>query len=33
MYDALRLEITGKSAAPESTGWSDYEYLSAVQQP
>lgn len=29
MYDALRLEITGSPAAHESTGWQDYEYVSA----
>ncbi|HWB87136.1 MAG TPA: polysaccharide lyase family protein [Bryobacteraceae bacterium] len=27
MYDALRMEITNTSAAHESTGWNDYEYL------
>jgi hypothetical protein len=27
MYDALRLEITGGSAAHEVTGWNDYEFL------
>ena len=27
MYDALRMEITNKSAAHEVTGWNDYEYL------
>lgn len=29
MYDALRMEITSKSAAHEVTGWSDYEYLNS----
>ena len=32
MYDALRLEITGRSAAPEVTGWNDYEYLSGTRE-
>ncbi|GGA74381.1 hypothetical protein GCM10011507_27240 [Edaphobacter acidisoli] len=27
MYDALRMEITNKSADPAVTGWNDYEYL------
>jgi hypothetical protein len=27
MYDALRMEITDKSAAHEATGWNDYEYM------
>ncbi|MGN6371126.1 MAG: polysaccharide lyase family protein, partial [Phycisphaerae bacterium] len=27
MYDALRLEITNKSASPGVTGWHDYEYI------
>jgi len=26
-WDALRFEITNKSAAPGTTGWNDYEYL------
>ena len=30
MYDALRLEIVSQSAAHESTGWSDYEYLDSI---
>jgi hypothetical protein len=32
MYDALRLEITNKSSAPEVTGWSDYEYITADRE-
>jgi hypothetical protein len=27
MYDALRMEITSRSADPAVTGWNDYEYL------
>lgn len=27
MYDALRMEITNRSAAPEATGWNDYAFL------
>jgi len=27
MYDALRMEITNKSASPSATGWHDYEYI------
>ncbi len=27
LYDALRLEITNKSAAPATTGWNDYHYI------
>lgn len=27
MYDALRFEITNRSADPATTGWNDYEYL------
>lgn len=27
MYDALRLEITNRSASPSVTGWHDYEYI------
>ncbi|MGH9585255.1 MAG: polysaccharide lyase family protein, partial [Bryobacteraceae bacterium] len=34
MYDALRMEITNKSAAHEVTGWNDYEYLyGAIDEP
>ncbi len=34
MYDALRMEITNKSAAHEVTGWNDYEYLNtAMYEP
>ncbi len=29
MYDALRMEITGASAAHETTGWNDYEYVNS----
>jgi hypothetical protein len=29
MYDALRMEITNKSAAHEITGWNDYEYVNS----
>jgi len=32
MYDALRLEITSRSAAPEVTGWTDYEYITAGRE-
>jgi hypothetical protein len=28
-YDALRLEITNQSAAHESTGWNDYEFVTS----
>jgi hypothetical protein len=28
MDDALRLELTNTSAAPSTTGWNDYEYVS-----
>jgi hypothetical protein len=28
-YDALRLEITGTSAAPATRGWHDYEYVTS----
>jgi hypothetical protein len=31
MYDALRMEITGASAAHETTGWNDYEYLNSAK--
>jgi hypothetical protein len=31
MYDALRMEITAASAAHESTGWNDYEYLNSAK--
>jgi rhamnogalacturonan endolyase len=27
MYDALRMELTNRSAAHDVTGWNDYEYL------
>jgi hypothetical protein len=27
MYDALRMEITNTSAAPSTTDWYDYEYI------
>jgi hypothetical protein len=27
MWDAMRMEITGTSAAPSVTGWNDYEFL------
>lgn len=30
MYDALRMEITPASAAHETTGWNDYEYLNSA---
>ncbi len=30
MYDALRLEITNQTAAPSSTGWNDYEYITGA---
>lgn len=34
MYDALRMEITNKSADPAVTGWHDYEFLyGAVYTP
>lgn len=29
MYDALRMEITHSSAAHESTGWNDYEFVTS----
>ncbi len=29
MYDALRMEVTNKSAAHETTGWNDYEYVNS----
>ncbi len=29
MYDALRMEIANASAAHETTGWNDYEYLNS----
>jgi hypothetical protein len=29
MYDALRMEITGTSGAPATTGWHDYEFVDA----
>jgi hypothetical protein len=29
MYDALRMEITGRSAEHSSTRWHDYEYVNA----
>jgi hypothetical protein len=31
MYDALRMEITPASAAHETTGWNDYEYLNSAR--
>ncbi|HEY1683307.1 MAG TPA: polysaccharide lyase family protein [Tepidisphaeraceae bacterium] len=30
MYDALRMEITNTSAAPSTTGWYDYEYITGA---
>lgn len=34
MYDALRLEITSKSANHNTTGWSDYEFIDvSTDQP
>jgi autotransporter-associated beta strand protein len=30
MYDALRMEITNTSAAPATTGWYDYEYITGA---
>jgi hypothetical protein len=30
MYDALRMEIVSRSAAPSSTGWHDYEYVDSA---
>jgi autotransporter-associated beta strand protein len=30
MYDALRMEITNTSAAPSSTGWYDYNFISSA---
>jgi hypothetical protein len=30
MYDALRMEVTNNSAAHETTGWKDYEFLNAT---
>jgi autotransporter-associated beta strand protein len=30
MYDALRMEITNTSAAPTTTGWYDYEYITGA---
>ena len=30
MYDALRMDITAATAAHETTGWNDYEYLNSV---
>jgi hypothetical protein len=32
MYDALRMEITNKSASPTTTGWDDYTYISGSTQ-
>jgi hypothetical protein len=32
MYDALRMEITNTSANPATTGWYDYEYITATTQ-
>ncbi|MGA2230949.1 MAG: polysaccharide lyase family protein [Tepidisphaeraceae bacterium] len=32
MYDALRMEITNTSANPATTGWYDYEYITATSQ-
>ena len=29
MYDALRMEIASNSAAHESTGWNDYEFVAS----
>jgi len=31
MYDALRMEITRASAAHETAGWNDYEYLNSAK--
>jgi hypothetical protein len=34
MYDALRMEITNKSANHTTTGWNDYEFINAsTDQP
>ena len=30
MYDALRMEITNTSAAPTTTGWNDYAYITGA---
>ncbi|MGH9404105.1 MAG: polysaccharide lyase family protein [Terriglobia bacterium] len=30
MYDALRMEIASQTAAHESTGWNDYEYVNST---
>ncbi|MGD0769617.1 MAG: polysaccharide lyase family protein [Tepidisphaeraceae bacterium] len=32
MYDALRMEITNTSAAPSTTGWYDYDFVSGAPQ-
>lgn len=32
MYDALRMEITNKSASPSTTGWYDYSYINGSTQ-
>jgi hypothetical protein len=32
MYDALRMEITNTSAAPSTTGWYDYDFVSGSPQ-
>jgi hypothetical protein len=29
MYDALRMEVTNRSAAHEATSWNDYEYVNS----
>ncbi len=34
MYDALRMEITNKSANHNITGWNDYEFIDvSTDQP